>query len=63
MIGTKVYTIHLVTFDGYKDVYRSTKVNANHITEDDRYFTFYDEWNNCVGRFRKDAVLGFGVEA
>ena len=63
MVGEKIYTIHLVVFDGFKDHYKTTKLSANSIREDDRYVTFYNQWGDCIGRFKKDSVIGFGVEA
>ena len=72
MVGEKVYTVRMVkTFMDVeplsgrttrKLVERTVKVSANKIVEDEEHITFYDQWGDCAGRFRKDAVISFARE-
>ena len=72
MVGEKIYTVRMVkTFMDVdplsgrttrKLVERTVKVSANKIVEDEEHITFYDQWGDCAGRFRKDAVISFARE-
>lgn len=72
MVGEKVYTVRMVkTFMDVdpisgrttrKLIEHAVKVSANKIVEDEGYITFYDQWGDCAGRFRNDAVISFARE-
>lgn len=74
MVGEKVYTVRIVksVIDPFmngpfehttrKLIEHVVKVSANKIVEDENFITFYDQWGDCAGRFRKDAVISFARE-
>lgn len=72
MVGEKVYTVRMVktftdvdTLSGRtirKLVEHTVRVSANKITEDENNIIFYDQWGDCAGCFKKDAVISFARE-
>lgn len=76
MVGEKIYTVRMVKVmtdrdSSFEQMYQRpvrrmvehvVKVSANKIVEDEEHITFYDQWGDCAGRFRKDAVISFARE-
>lgn len=75
MVGEKIYTVRMIksVTDSFVDepfgrrparkiIEHVVKVSANKIVEDEEHITFYDQWGDCAGRFRKDAVISFARE-
>ena len=72
MVGEKIYTVRMIKsvsdsdgMLGYptrKIIEHVVKVSANKIMEDENFITFYDQWGDCAGRFKKSAVISFARE-